>query len=79
MTTANGYTWFENVAALVKDTPKDSITSRTFYQDEHVKAVLFGFDAGQSLSKHTAAMPAPAEVGTVALFKSTQGTRRNGR
>ena len=58
MTTANGYTWFENVAALVKDTPEDSITSRTFYQDDAVKAVLFGFDAGQSLSKHTAAMPA---------------------
>lgn len=58
MTTANGYTWFENVGELVKDTPEDSITSRTFYQDDQVKAILFAFDAGQSLSKHTAAMPA---------------------
>ena len=58
MTTANGYTWFENVSDLVRDTPEDSITSRTFYQDDQVKAVLFGFAAGQSLSKHTAAMPA---------------------
>lgn len=33
----------------------DSITSRTFYRDEQVKLVLFGFDAGQELSEHTSA------------------------
>ncbi|GIV21592.1 MAG: cupin [Armatimonadota bacterium] len=38
--------------------PRDGILSRTLYQDEHVKVVLFGFDTGQDLSEHTASMPA---------------------
>jgi quercetin dioxygenase-like cupin family protein len=48
------------IADLVKqvDIPTDGILSRTLYADEQVKAVLFGFDAGQELSEHTASMPA---------------------
>lgn len=38
--------------------PDDSTISRTIYQDDQVKAVLFGFAAGQELSEHTAATPA---------------------
>lgn len=38
--------------------PEDGIVSRTIYQDEHLKAVLFGFAPGQELSEHTASMPA---------------------
>ncbi len=38
--------------------PEDAILSRTLHNDERVKAVLFGFGAGQELSEHTAAMPA---------------------
>lgn len=38
--------------------PQDGILSRTLYQDQHVKVVLFGFDRGQDLSEHTASMPA---------------------
>src|SRR6187397_2306873 len=38
--------------------PADGILSRTIYQDEQIKAVLFGFAAGQELSEHTAAKPA---------------------
>lgn len=38
--------------------PDDSIISRTIYQDDQIKAVLFGFAAGQELSEHTAATPA---------------------
>ncbi len=38
--------------------PEDGTISRAIYQDETVKAVLFGFAAGQELSEHTAAMPA---------------------
>lgn len=38
--------------------PDDGTISRTIYQDETIKAVLFGFAAGQELSEHTAAMPA---------------------
>ncbi len=38
--------------------PADGITSRTVFQDERMKVVLFGFDAGQELSEQTASMPA---------------------
>lgn len=38
--------------------PADGTLSRTILQDEHLKAVLFGFAAGQELSEHTASMPA---------------------
>jgi quercetin dioxygenase-like cupin family protein len=38
--------------------PEDGTLSRTLLQDEHLKAVLFGFGAGQELSEHTAATPA---------------------
>ncbi|HIC90113.1 MAG TPA: cupin domain-containing protein [Anaerolineae bacterium] len=34
------------------------MVSRTFYADDQVKAVLFGFAAGQELSEHTASQPA---------------------
>ena len=48
------------IADLLKEAepPKDGILSRTIHQDERVKAVLFGFGAGQELSEHTASMPA---------------------
>jgi quercetin dioxygenase-like cupin family protein len=36
----------------------DSIVSRTLFGSERVKAVLFGFAAGQELSEHTASTPA---------------------
>ncbi|MCR9210102.1 MAG: cupin domain-containing protein [bacterium] len=32
--------------------------SKTLRQDDGLKVVLFGFDAGQELSEHTAAVPA---------------------
>jgi quercetin dioxygenase-like cupin family protein len=38
--------------------PEDGIISRTIYQDERLKTVLFGFGAGQELSEHTSAKPA---------------------
>jgi quercetin dioxygenase-like cupin family protein len=38
--------------------PPDGIMSRTIYQDDRLKAVLFGFGAGQELSEHTASKPA---------------------
>jgi len=42
--------------------PDDGILSRTIYDDDRIKAVMFGFDAGQELSEHTAAMPAIIHV-----------------
>jgi quercetin dioxygenase-like cupin family protein len=38
--------------------PADGTLSRTIHQDDQLKAVLFGFAAGQELSEHTASMPA---------------------
>jgi quercetin dioxygenase-like cupin family protein len=32
--------------------------SRTIFQDDKIKAVVFGFGQGQELSEHTAAKPA---------------------
>ncbi len=51
------YTYFDDLSKAV-DIPKDGITSRTLFQDERLKVVLFGFDAGQELSEHTSSMPA---------------------
>ena len=38
--------------------PADGILSRTIHEDDKVKAVVFGFGAGQELSEHTASKPA---------------------
>jgi quercetin dioxygenase-like cupin family protein len=59
MTTA--YSFFENLETTL-EIPKDGTLSRTVYQDEQVKAVLFGFDAGQELSEHTASVPAIIQI-----------------
>jgi quercetin dioxygenase-like cupin family protein len=40
------------------EAPADGIISRTIYNDEFVKAVAFGFGAGQELSEHTASTAA---------------------
>ncbi len=51
------YTLLADLAQQV-ETPADGTLSRTIYQDEQLKAVLFGFSAGQELSEHTSSMPA---------------------
>ena len=38
--------------------PAKGILSRTLFNDEKVKAVIFGFAQGEELSEHTASMPA---------------------
>lgn len=40
------------------DIPQRGILSRTLYNDDDVKVVIFGFSAGHELSAHTAPMPA---------------------
>jgi quercetin dioxygenase-like cupin family protein len=47
-------------AELIKEIeiPQRGILSRTLYNDDDVKLVLFGFSAGHGLSAHTAPMPA---------------------
>ena len=51
---------YKFVADLLSEveTPKDGITSRAMFTDDNTRAILFGFDAGQELSEHTASMPA---------------------
>ena len=44
--------------AAVAEPPPDGILSRTIFQDDKIKAVVFGFGQGQELSEHTAAKPA---------------------
>src|SRR5271169_5348759 len=45
---------------LAKETqpPEKGILSRTLYNDDRLKAVIFGFAQGEELSEHTALMPA---------------------
>jgi quercetin dioxygenase-like cupin family protein len=38
--------------------PEKGILSRTIYNDDRIKAVVFGFAQGEELSEHTASMPA---------------------
>lgn len=52
------YTYIASLAEQIKDIPPDSIISRTFYSDEKMKGILFGFAAGQELSEHTSSQTA---------------------
>jgi quercetin dioxygenase-like cupin family protein len=53
-------TTYTHILDLAKEAepPADGILSRTIFQDDRVKAVIFGFGQGQELSEHTAAKPA---------------------
>lgn len=42
--------------------PRDGILSRTIFEGDRLRAVAFGFDAGQELSEHAAALPAVIEI-----------------
>ncbi len=47
-----------NNLTLEIEPPVNGTLSRTIHQDDRLKAVLFGFAAGQELSEHTASTPA---------------------
>lgn len=51
------YTYILDLAKEAEP-PADGILSRTIFQDDRMKAVVFGFGTGQELSEHTAAKPA---------------------
>ena len=51
------YTLIPNLGGEVQ-IPENGILSRTLYNDDHVKILVFGFAPGQELSAHTAPMPA---------------------
>jgi len=54
---SEAFTAYADLAAEVEIQEGGTI-SKTLYQDDSLKVVLFGFDAGQELSEHTAAVPA---------------------
>jgi len=53
-------TTYTHISDLAKETqpPDKGILSRTLFNDDRLKAVLFGFAQGEELSEHTASMPA---------------------
>lgn len=54
----DNYTLIEDLAGLVESIQQESIISRTFLKDDRMKAIVFGFDAGQELSEHTSSQMA---------------------
>ncbi|MBZ0298319.1 MAG: cupin domain-containing protein [Anaerolineae bacterium] len=56
------YALIENLEDLIESIQPDSIVSRTFYKDERLKAILFGFDTGQELSEHTSSQAAIIQI-----------------
>jgi quercetin dioxygenase-like cupin family protein len=51
------YTLLRDLAQEVPP-PDKGILSRTIYNDDRLKAIVFGFGQGEELSEHTASMPA---------------------
>ena len=54
---SENYTHITNLAKEVEP-PEDGILTRTLFNDNNMKAVIFGFGQGEELSEHTASMPA---------------------
>ena len=52
------------IGDLVKELeiPRDGILSRILLKDSQVNVTIFGFDAGQELSEHTAGSPAIVQI-----------------
>ena len=50
------YTLLVDLAKEVQP-PDKGILSRTLFNDDRLKAVIFGFAQGEELSEHTASMP----------------------
>ena len=53
----DSFTHFVDLAKEVEP-PNDGILTRTLFNDDDVKVVIFGFGQGEELSEHTASMPA---------------------
>lgn len=60
--TTTGYTLVNDLAGLIEAIQPESIVSRTFYRGDGMKAVAFGFDAGQELSEHTSSQSAIIQI-----------------
>lgn len=58
---AGSTAWTGNLDAMV-EFAKDGIVSKTIVDESRTKVVLFSFAPGQSLSEHTASVPASIHV-----------------
>jgi len=54
--------FFQNLQDEITQIQPDSIISRTLFNNDRLKVVLFGFAPGQELSEHTASMPAVLHI-----------------
>ncbi len=61
MSTNTSYLFANDLLQEV-EIPRNGILSRTIYADDQVKVILFGFDTGQELSKHTASSSAMIHI-----------------
>lgn len=57
----DNYTYISDLLKEL-EVPTDGILSRVLLKDSHVNVTIFGFDAGQELSEHTAASPAIVQI-----------------
>ena len=59
---SEGYTFLDDLANQISEIPADSIISKTLVNNDAMKVVLFGFDAGQSLTEHSVSQPAMLHI-----------------
>ncbi len=52
------YTYLPSLLEQIPDILPDSIISRTIYDDDQVRVIIFAFAEGQELSEHTSAQAA---------------------
>lgn len=55
------FTWFDDVAGSV-EIPDEGTLSKVLFKDDRLRVVLFAFDEDQTLSEHTATVPAVVQV-----------------
>lgn len=58
----NQFTRYEKLEAYIPDIPPGTIISRNIFEDDSLKAILFGFAEGQELSEHTASKAAIIQI-----------------
>ena len=56
--TAPDFTIIADIESMIASITPDSIVSRTVYQGQTLRIIIFGFAAGQELSEHTSSKEA---------------------
>ena len=72
MENSNTYFFVPTIGELIQEIHPNTIISRTIFDNDSVKVVLFAFDAGQELSEHTASIPAVIHILTGEVELSIQ-------